>query len=208
MRKIKFMSLVVFILFNYACYDDTNPESSKEIDLSLENLKKSLPQSLFSADKLIYLDKDGKEIEVKLTYFETISDEVHNTGLKYKREDFVIHLTNEVLNINTSLAGASELAYGDVSKESYTIAVGSNNGNNDTSKNIIALSYLDNTKSFFPDGFISHSVNEETLFGTDFKSVMKSKRLSEGEVGTRFNNQFGIISIVDNKNNMYIIKTK
>jgi hypothetical protein len=208
MNTLKFIVFLGFLFCIYACNDNSNSPNSTEVVLSLNNLKKSLPQSLLNSEKLIYLNKDGKEVEIEIEYLENSFSDKHPTGLIYKREEFAIILKNNLLKIYTTLNGSCQLAYGDVNNETYSLSISDNNPSKDALKNTIILSYFDNTKLFFPDNFTSTSVSKEILFGSEFDNLMKSKALTNGEVGTRFSKQLGIISLVDYDNNMYIIKTK
>jgi hypothetical protein len=208
MNIIKIVAIVGFILSLNACSDNNSTQNSTELVLSLNSLKNSLPQSLFNSKKLIYMNKEGKEVDIDIEYLEHTFSDKHPTGLSYKREEFTIILKNNILKINTTLNGSCQLAYGDVKNETYSISISDNNPSKDALKNTIILSYFDNTKLFFPDNFTSTSVSKEILFGSEFDNVMKSKALTNAEVGTRFSKQLGIISLVDYDNNMYIIKTK
>jgi hypothetical protein len=208
MRTFKLIVYVGLIISLYACNDNTTNQPSEDLVLNLDNLKKSLPQSLLNSNKLIYLGKEGKEIEVQVEYLERNFEDKHPSGLSYKREEFLIKLTNNLLRINTTLSASSQLAYGDENQKIYSIIISDNNPYKEALKNTIILGFLDDTKAFIPENFTTMLVNKEILLGSEFDSLMKSNKLSIGEAGTRFNKELGVVSIVDYDNNMYIIKKK
>jgi hypothetical protein len=212
MNLIKIFPLFVFLLGISSCHDkeDTITEPIENYDLkiflSLENLKKALPASLLSKDILIFVDENGKEVEIKLKRFDFSVDELHPTGVKYQREISNIHFYNEELRINTSLIAAVQLAYGNANQTVYDMSISDNNWSPDPLKNRVVLSFLD-TKNIFVASNLSSLVEEkEVVFRKEFSKVYKSKTLKNGEAGVRYSTELGVLSLLDPTGKMYILK--
>lgn len=202
--KYKIFILSIFTLI-FGCNEPsiTNPDS-EEIKVSLQKMKDNLNPAIFDKSKVIFIDKNNKEVIVKLNKYETKRDEVHNSRTKYSREEFIISYENTELKINSIINGTSQLSYSDDKKTEYTILV-YNFGNNyvDEIKNSLDIYYDQSMNKFLPSSFCCNINDTEKLLGKDFSNVIKSKNIQNHNDGLRFSKEIGIISLTDSSGNFY-----